>query len=281
MKDFNIDRESVLLQAVEDCYREMFAKAQPTADWDNLIQEYKEGKIDEKNDGPIYNRHYLSYSEYTYIVDKYIEAYKIKSGWNNHIDILKDYLIKGGSKDTYIDERTDENGGHHSGYRWYEEVPPMVEHIEKIILDEYDGNKEVASDVAQNVANKVIELINTCQSYYRFNNDECKFRNTLAMGATPTSNAETVKKWWKDHYDVDIEIVERNPLLLWEYDNYSDQMDEIMTNDYGENWEQIWWDKYHKEEAEKKTKIEESLKMLNSIIEENTLNLNHFMLKNE
>lgn len=260
MKDFNIDRESVLLQAVEDCYREMFAKAQPTADWDNLIQEYKEGKIDEKTDGPIYNRHYLSYREYAYIVDKYIEAYKIKSGWNDHIDILKDYLIKGGSKDTYIDEHTDENGGHHSGYRWYEEVPPMVEHIEKIILDEYDGNKEVASDVAQNVANKVIELINTCQGYYRFNIDECKFRNTLAMGATPTSNAETVKKWWKDHYDVDIEIVERNPLLLWEYDNYGDQMDEIMTDDYGENWEQIWWDKYHKEEAEKKAKIEEALK---------------------
>lgn len=266
MKDFNIDRESVLLQAVEDCYREMFAKAQPTADWDNLIQEYKEGKIDEKTDGPIYNRHYLSYREYAYIVDKYIEAYKIKSGWNDHIDILKDYLIKGGSKDTYIDEHTDENGGHYSGYRWYEEVPPMVEHIEKIILDEYDGNKEVASDVAQNIANKVIELINTCQSYYRFNIDECKFRNTLAMGATPTSNAETVKKWWKDHYDVNIEIVERNPLLLWEYDNYGDQMDEIMTNDYGENWEQIWWDKYHKEEAEKKAKTEEALKMLSNKI---------------
>ena len=262
MKDFNIDRESVLLQAVEDCYREMFAKAQPTADWDNLIQEYKEGKIDEKNDGPIYNRHYLSYSEYTYIVDKYIEAYKIKSGWNDHIDILKDYLIKGGSKDTYVDERTDENGGHHSGYRWYEEVPPMVEHIEKIILNEYDGNKEVASDVAQNVANKVIELINTCQSYYRFNIDEWKFRNTLAMGATPTSNAETVKKWWKDHYDVDIEIVERNPLLLWEYDNYGDQMDEIMTNDYGENWKADWDKKWKDDIAKKEAEREERLKKI-------------------
>ena len=80
------------------------------------------------------------------------------------------------------------------------------------------------------------------------------------MGASPTSNAETVKKWWKDHYNVDIEIVERNPWLLWEYDNYGDQMNEIMTDDYGENWEQIWWDKYHKEEAEKKAKIEEALK---------------------
>lgn len=262
MKDFNIDRESVLLQAVKDCYREMFAKAQPSADWDNLIQEYKEGKIDEEKDGPVYDRHYLSYREYVYIIDKYIEAYKIKSEWNNNIDLLKEYLMEGGSKDKYIKEHTDENGDYHPGYRGYEKVAPMVEYIEKIIYDEYDGNSEIAAAVAQNVTNKVMELINTCQDFYRFNMDECKFRNTLAMGATPTSNAETVKKWWKDHYDVDIEIEERNPLLLWEYDNYGDEMDEIMTNDYGENWEQIWWDRYHKEEAEKKAKTEEALKAL-------------------
>ena len=107
MKDFKIDRESVLMQAVEDCYREMFAKAQPMADWDNLTQEYKEGKIDEEKDEPIYNRHYLSCQEYAYIIDKYIEAYKIKSDWNDHIDILKEYLIKRGVKDTYIDGYTD------------------------------------------------------------------------------------------------------------------------------------------------------------------------------
>ena len=173
---------------------------------------------------------------------------------------MKEYLIKRGVKDAYINEYTDENGNYHPGYRGYEKIAPMVEHIKKIISDEHDGNNEVTAAIAQKVANKVIELINTCQDFYRFNGDECKFRNTLAMGASPTSNAETVKKWWKDHYNVDIEIVERNPLLLWEYDNYGDQMDEIMTDDYGENWEQIWWDKYHKEEAEKKAKLEEALK---------------------
>jgi len=262
MENFNIDRESILLEAVNDCYREMFAKAQPSADWDNLVQEYKEGKIDIEKDGPIYDRHYLSYHEYVYIIDKYIEAYKIKSGWNDHIDLLKEYLVEGGSKDKYIKEHTDENGNYHPGYRGYEKVAPMVEHIKKIIYDEYDGNGEIAATVAQNVANKVIELIDTCQNFYRFNIDECKFRNTLAFGATPTSNAETVKKWWKDHYNMDIEIKERNPLLLWEYDNYGDEMNEIMTDEYGENWEQIWWDKYHEEEAEKKAKAEEALKVL-------------------
>ena len=175
MKDFKIDRESVLMQAVEDCYREMFAKAQPMADWDNLTQEYKEGKIDEEKDGPIYNRHYLSCQEYAYIIDKYIEAYKIKSNWNDHIDILKEYLIKRGVKDTYIDGYTDENGNYHSGYRGYEKIAPMVEHIKKIISDEsdaHDENNEVTSTLAQKITNKVIELINTCQDFYRFNGDE-------------------------------------------------------------------------------------------------------------
>ena len=30
-----LDREEVLCKAYEDCIREMFAKAQPSADWDN------------------------------------------------------------------------------------------------------------------------------------------------------------------------------------------------------------------------------------------------------
>ena len=47
--------------------------------------------------------------------------------------------------------------------------------------------------------------------------------------------------------------------LNGDYVNLGD-FDEIMTDDYGENWEQIWWDKYHKEEADKKAKTEEALK---------------------
>ena len=36
-----LDREEVLCKAYEDCIREMFAKAQPSADWDNIIEEYR------------------------------------------------------------------------------------------------------------------------------------------------------------------------------------------------------------------------------------------------
>ena len=246
-----IDRDKVLAKAVEDCYREMFAKAQPAADWDNLIAEYKAGKIDEEKDGPVYDRHYLSYHEYVYIIEKYIEAYHIKSEWKEDMEILEGYLQEGGSKDKYIDSHTDENGNYHPGYRSYEKVPPLKEQILTIMKD-FDCS-EAAANVGEQIYDKVMETISLCKNFYSFNVDEQKFRNTLAFGCSPTSNAETVKKWWKDHYDVDIEIEERNPLLLWEYDNYGDDMDAIMTEEEGENWKEIW-DKKWEDEKKRKEK---------------------------
>ena len=263
-----LDREEVLCKAYEDCIREMFAKAQPSADWDNIIEEYKAGKIDEKKDGPIYDRHYLSAEEFKYILDKYMKAYRIESEWKENVEVVEEYLNKGGHKDKYIDSWEDEHG-HHPGYRSYEDVPPLKEHIEKIIYDEYDGNGEIAERVAQDITNKVMELIATCKNYYSFNMDEQKFRNTLAMCATPTSNAETVKKWWKEHYDVDIEIEEHNPLLLWEYDYYGDNIDEIMTEDYGENWKEIWKQKLEEQKAAKKAEYEAWLKKIENHQEAN------------
>ena len=251
-----LDREEVLVKAVKDCYREMFAKAQPAADWDNLIAEYKAGKINEDKDGPVYDRHYLSYDEYVYIVNKYIDAYKIATEWKDHIDILKEYLIQGGSKDKYIESYTDENGNYHPGTRGYEKVPALKKQLYDIIYDEYDANGEIAEDVTNKVVNKVIELIETCQNFYSFNIDEQKFRNTLAMGATPTSNKETVKKWWKEHYNTDITIEDRNPLLFWEMDNYGDNFEEVMEEEYGENWKADWDKKWKDQIAEKEAKYE-------------------------
>lgn len=261
MKDFNLTRESVLVEAVENCYREMFAKAQPSADWDNIIKEYKDKKIDEEKDGPVYNRHYLSQAEYIYILNKYLEAYRINSEWESDIDVLKEYLTEGGSKDKYIEPHTDENGDYHPGYRGYEKVAPLKEQLMDKAYLYFDS--EIEAECATNAFYDIVMgMIDNCQNFYRFNIDEQKFRNTLALGATPTSNKETVKKWWKEHYDVDVEIKERNPLLLWEYDNYGDEMDKIMTEEYGEDWEKYWWDKYEAEEAEKKAKLEAKLKEL-------------------
>lgn len=254
MKNY-ITREDVLTKAVEDCWREMFAKAQPKADYDNLIAEYKAGKIDEEKDGPIYDRHYLSMEEYMYIMEKYMEAYRIKSEWKEDIEILEDYLTNGGSKDAYIPDHTDDNGNFHPGYRSYEKVAPLKDQILNIVKD-FDLSEEVCN----NIYNKVMETIKNCKEFYCFNSDEQKFRNTLLFGATPTSNKETVKKWWKDHYGVDIEIEDRIPKLFWYMDhNYTHQ---DLIDEFGENYDEILMKEWEDEKAAKKAKHEELVKKL-------------------
>jgi hypothetical protein len=252
------DREDVLHKAFMDCIKEMYAKAQPAADFENILQEKKDGKIDEEKDGPIYNRHYLSMDEFIYIMNKYMEAYRILSEWKDDVSVVEEYLEKGGSKDKYIEKYTDENGDFHPGYRGYEKVAPIKEQIFKYICE--SQGEYIAEELTDKITEIVMNTINECKNFYTFNRDEMKFRNTLAMWATPTSNKETVKKWWKDHYDVDIEIEDRNPLLFWDYDYYGDNIDEVMKEEYGDNWEEYWWNEYEKDQAKKKAEQERKLK---------------------
>ena len=244
-----LEREDVLCKAYEDCIREMFAKAQPAADFDNIIEEVKAGKIDEEKDGPIYDRHYLSHAEFTYILNKYMKAYRINSEWNEDVEVVEKYLSEGGTKDKYIDAYTDENGDYHPGYRGYEDVKPIRDQIFDVLGEDVSSDRR--SQLADYIAKIVMNTISTCKNFYMFNIDEQKFRNTVCMRCSPTGSAETVKKWWKDHYDVDIEIEERNPLLFWEKDYYGDEFEEIMEEEYGEDWKEIW-DKRWKDEIKKK-----------------------------
>ena len=247
-----LDRKKILEEAVHKCFKEMYEKAQPMADYDNLLEEYRTGKIGK--DERIYDRHYLSYEEFKYILNKYIDAYRIKAQWQDDVEIVERYLTEGGNKDKYIPERIEPNGFKHPGYRSYEKVPPLKEHIRNILDKELNDVAQVKSDLTEEITNKVLELIKTCKEYYKFDREENSFNFTVTLGASPTSNPETVKQWWKENYNVDIEIEERNPLLLWEYDYYGDEMDEIMTEEYGENWKEIWDEKWQKEKDEKQNK---------------------------
>ena len=257
-----LDRTKVLEKAVEDCFREMYAKAQPMADWDNIVEEYKSGKIGK--DEPVYNRHYLSHEEFIYILNKYMTAYRVASEWKEDVAIVEEYLEKGGSKDKYIKEHTDENGDYHPGYRSYEKVPPIKEQIFKCLCNY--AQEHIAEDMTDDIYKIVMGTIKECKEFYRFDKDESDFRFTITLGASPTSNKETVKKWWKDNYNVDIEIEDRNPLLLWEMDEYGDDIDEVMKEEYGDNWEEIWWKKW---EDEKKRKEEEHQKLLEELANKN------------
>lgn len=252
-----LDREEILAKAYHDCMCEMYAKAQPEADWDNILEEYRTGKL--TKDDRVYERHYLSMDEFLYIRDKYKEAYNIKKTWIPNLEFLEKLLIEGGLKDKYNPDWTDEQGNHHPGYRSAEDVKPLKEQIFDVIK-EFDS-PEAAQEIGEIIYNKVIDTIKNYKEFYRFDREADDFDVNISLGASPCTNADTVKKWWKENYNQDIEIEERNPRLFWYRD--MEYTDEDLAEEFdSENWKEIVDKEWEEEKAEKKRKQEEALKVL-------------------
>ena len=111
-----------------------------------------------------------------------------------------------------------------------------------------------------------MNTIITCKEFYHFDREETDFNYSVALGASPTSNKETVIEYWKSQ-GKDIEIIERNPLLIWERDYYGDEFEEVMKDEYGEDWEQQfnkkWEEEKHKKEVEQIERNAKYQEMLN------------------
>lgn len=250
-----LDRKEIIKKAYHDCLTEMYAKSQPPADYNQLLNDAKEGKI--KKDELIYERHYLSKEEFKHIIDKYVDAYGMGKTWEPHFEILEEYLTEGGNKDKYVKAYTDEVGNYHPGHRGYDVVPPLWIQV-KDILEEYVP-KDKLKESTDKVINSVMETINNCKDFYRFDREESEFSASIALGCSPTSNPQTVIEYWKTQ-GVDVTIEERNPLLIWEQDYYGDDFEDVMESDYGENWKEYWDDKWKEqiaEQEEEKRKVED------------------------
>lgn len=241
-----MDRREMLARAVTDCMREMYAKAQPSIDYDELIKKVKSGEIEDTNENPVYNRHYLSMQEFDYIREKWADAYGLKPTWKPNIELLEGYLKEGGTKDKYIPDRMDKTGFVHPSYRSYEKVKPIIEQL----------SQEIGEENAQKAYKIITDTIEECKNFYAFDREYSDFCCSVALGASPTSNPNTVIKYWAER-GITVEIEERNPLLFWEMDHYGDEFEEAMEDEYGKDWKKIWEDKWNKqldekEEAKKK-----------------------------
>ena len=204
-----LSRNVIFTKACDDCLIEMYEKAQPSDSYIALCTEYELGKI--SKDERVYNRYYLSREEYTYIKEKYKEAYNIKEKWTEDINILLRDLNEGGLKDAY---REDENG---LGHRVAEKIPPLTELIGK---EHADIVKQVIEDI---------------RNFYRFDREENGFEWFIALGsASPTSNKDAVVKYWKER-GVDVQIEDRNPDTFWEIDEYGGVLEEDDDDDIRES----------------------------------------------
>ena len=245
-----LDRDIIIKRAIDECMEEMYQKAQPSASYKELVEKVKAKDIYDSHEDPIYDRYYLSLKEFDYIKNKYSEAYGFKPHWKEDIEVLEEYLNKGGNKDKYIPTTMEEDGSIHPGYRSYEKVKPLRSQIYELIADE---------DVANKVTDLVFNTIKECKDYYKFDKTQEIFDFHICLGASPTSNKEAVKKYWESQ-GKSVEIEDRNPLLLWDIDYYGSEFEEVMLDEYGPDWKEFWDKQYQDKLEEDKKRREEELK---------------------
>jgi len=197
-----LDKDTIMREAIDRCLSEMFEKAQPRANWHEYLEMAKRGEI--SKDENIYERHYLSDTEFNYIANKYKKAYGFKRHWKDDCDWILHNLKEGGYRDAWI---KDEDGDKH---RESEKTKPLNE----LIGDES--------------AEKVYQLIEDFKDFYRFDREESVFDFNVYLGCSPTSNVQTVIDYWKS-VGVDIEIDEKKDLTeddFWEIDMYGHKLED-------------------------------------------------------
>ena len=215
-----LDEKEIMQEAIDRCMREMYAKSQPVGDWDKYLEDAREGRIGK--DERVYERHFLCHNQFLYILNKYKKAYGFLEHWTSDCDLLIRDLTEGGLKDIYVEGK---NG--YPGYRSAEKTPKL-----KDLIGEENSEK-------------VINLIKDIRNFYRFDRNEETFSFNVSLGASPCSNAETVREYWKyQGIDVEIDETELSEDDYWEMDYYGhllkeDDDDELDETPEEENKEEL------------------------------------------
>lgn len=193
------------------CLKEMYERAQPSVNLDDLLKEHfnrlKQGLEAEQ----FYDRYFLSYEECKYVLDKYVHHWYLEDPWERYLDLIINDAQEKHIRDKWIPERIDEFGNTHPGYSGYEDVPPL---------------KEI---IGEDAANKVVAFLNERKNFYRRNIDENAFRAQICLGISPSSNDESVKRYWKEKgCNLDIDLRKHGADYFWcEENGYWDDLDEI------------------------------------------------------
>lgn len=242
-----LTRNEVLSRAHDDCLREMYAKAQPSANFDEIVEGVKNGTIKDDAKNPVYSRYYLSAEEFNHILKKYKKAYGIDKPWNRYLDVVEDYFKGRGLKDIWVEGKVEPDGFKSPGHRSAEEVPHITKAFNNILKTEFamSLSDEDLEEISDRLSVEVLKYTDWCRNFYMFDREESSFSAGIALGCSPTSNPNTVIEYWKAQ-GVDIDIKWRNPLLLWEMDEFGDGFEEYMVDEYGEDWEQYWKDEWEK-----------------------------------
>ena len=188
---WKVDNDDVVRECIINCLHEMYKWAQPSLNFKDYYKKLQNNEVTDDEKFPLYEHHYLSYDNFIKIRDHYLDAYNLKPYWKTYCEVVKDYLLKGGHRDTYIEGKDGM-----PGYRGSEKTFPITSFL----------NKEDSD--------KIAKLLDDCTNFYRFDRNYDRVSSNISLGPSPTCNKETVIKYWKsqgkditiDDFDVEDKI---------------------------------------------------------------------------
>ncbi|MGM9531194.1 hypothetical protein [Intestinibacter sp.] len=191
-----IDKRDILSKAIYECLVECYKWAQPSINVDELI---KNKQIQETQDDKFMDRYYLSQENFKFIQEMFMDAYRIRNKWEDHVDLLVNYITsKDSKKDVYIPRN-----GDRPGYRGYKPIVPLNEVILNYLKEYFvlkDNNQsDIVEKDAKALQDKILKLVDTCKEFYKRDMDHEAFLINTALGWSPTSNKEKVEEYWKSH----------------------------------------------------------------------------------
>ena len=181
-----IERDDILMRAVDECVTEMYAWAQPPVDYKKCLDGTLK-PLDTKDD-MFYKRHYLSHENICYIIDRFIYNYHIGNDWCSNMELLKNYITSSESvKDVYIKE------DNKPGYRGYEKIKPLQD----IVKNETEYKA-------------ILDLLDNAAHTYSRDSELSSFNWATMFGCEPISNKEVVEEYWREHGYPDFTCIDFN-----------------------------------------------------------------------
>ena len=102
---------------------------------------------------------------------------------------------------------------------------PLIEGGEKCKQAEKIG--PISTIIGEENTNKVIEYIESVKNFYHFDREQETFNFHICLGCSPTSNADTVKEYWKSQgIDIEINETQLTEDEYWEIDEYGHLLEE-------------------------------------------------------
>ena len=188
-----MNRQKVLEEAVNKCMKELYSLAQPKISWEDFIEENrkyleKEKEFEKKNKEYLepkpYEFYYLPNEILEDVTNSYIYAYKLDEHQNllDIIEIIKNYC----------------------NHPLEDKQPKLEEELTEIVPDSILGK----SNIVLSIKNKFFEFLDKIGKFYKWNSELQAFNMSIYLGASPSSNKESVIENWKKYRNIDIKIDE-------------------------------------------------------------------------